>query len=122
MRKKREKKSEKVERKRERGRQRRRPMDDNAAPTCSKTPKKSNRAFPQTHLGLDVLDGCCSVDGPEGDIDGDAEAELALDDGHPRLDDEGPAAHELGLAHRLEKLLQAPEKVLALVPGMMLRW
>ena len=64
---------------------------------------------------MNVLDRCCSVDGPEGDIDGDAKAEVAFNDRHPRLDDERAAADELGLAHRLQELLQSPEQVLALV-------
>ena len=67
------------------------------------------------HLGLDVLDGSCPIDGAEGDIDGDAESELALDDGHPGLDDQGPAAHELCLAEGLQELLQSLLEVLALV-------
>jgi hypothetical protein len=60
---------------------------------------------------LDVLDSSCPVDGAEGDIDGDAKVELALDDG-----DHGPAADELGLAQGLQELLQALLEVLALVP------
>jgi len=65
---------------------------------------------------LDVLDGSCPVDGAEGDVDGDAESELALDYGDPGLDDHGPAADELGFAEGLEQLLEALLEVLALVP------
>ena len=71
---------------------------------------------PPTHLGLDVLDSSCPIDGAEGDVDGDAESELALDDGDPGLDDHGPAAHQLGLAEGLQQLLQALLEVLTLVP------
>jgi len=71
---------------------------ENAQPVLSQHQKIDLVESSPNHLCLNVIDSSCPIDGPEGDVDGDAKVELAFDDGNPCFDDHGSAAHEFGLA------------------------